>query len=142
MEFTSVDTTYVLNTLVRWERVTYHHPSFFEEHRIGMGPTTPPTKMTRNQLNSLAAQIKSEINAATAQTDVAGLKAFLELINLTLPRNTATAASAPRRPPVPTTGPNSVRPGSFPGASRTATNCIACWAKAAWAWYSRPRTCA
>ncbi len=96
MEFTSVDATYVLTTLVRWERVTYHHPYFYEEHRIGMGPTTIPTKMTRNQLNSLAAQIKSEINAATAQTDVAGLKAFLELINLTLPKNTATPASAPR----------------------------------------------
>jgi hypothetical protein len=96
MEFTSVDATYVLNTQVRWERVTYHHPYFYEEHRVGMGPTTPPTKMTRNQLNALAAQIKSEIKSATAQTDVAGLTAFLELITLTLPKNTAARASAPK----------------------------------------------
>jgi hypothetical protein len=96
MEFTSVDATYVLTTLVRWERVTYRHPYFYEEHRVGMGPTTAPKKMTRNQLNALAAQIKSEIKAATAQTDVAGLKAYLELIKLTLPKNTAMPASAPR----------------------------------------------
>jgi hypothetical protein len=96
MEFTSVEATYVLTAPVRWERVTYRHPDFYEEHRVGMGPTTKPTKMTRNQLNALAAQISSEINAATAQTDVAGLKAFLDLINLALPKNTAAAASAPR----------------------------------------------
>ncbi len=91
MEFTAVEATYVLNTLVRWERVTYRHPYFYEEHRIGMGPTTSPAKMTRNQLNALAAQIKSEINGATPQTDVAGLTAFLELISLTLPKSTVRA---------------------------------------------------
>ena len=73
--------------LVRWTRVSYRHPHFYEEHRIGMGPAMAPAKMTRNQLG-LAARIKSEIAGATAQTDVLGLRAFLELINLSLPKNT------------------------------------------------------
>ncbi len=69
------------------EEIDYRQHTFTRYTHVVSGPGQH-AKMDRNALNELAKELASEIASPPAGADLPGLKAFLDLIQESLPRNT------------------------------------------------------
>jgi hypothetical protein len=69
------------------QEVDYGHHVFTQFTHVIGGPGGSSVRLDRNALNQLASELQAELSSPPPGADVAGLKAFLELIRASLPIN-------------------------------------------------------